>query len=243
MNGGTAIRAGLAAAMTAVLSLTAAGAAAAAPTARPGTGPAIVQVTGSVLETALLPPSAFGTGYQQAGAAADTGGSLRPASPARSVRGASCADIEGGGSLAGYGDTAEADLTVTYGAPGPATVLVYQDVAQFPGSRAARSFFEQVLALYRRCGSFASLAGFVPVAVVLTGGGITTTSMHGYPAFRVSQELETGELGSPPFGYVDTLFVVAGTDVYEVMLMAGSRVPVPGWMPTKLISRVRALYR
>jgi hypothetical protein len=239
MNGGRWRRASLAAATTAVLSLTAAGTAVAAPVARPAAVPRIGQVTGSALETALLPPSAFGKDYQETGAT-DTGGSLRPASPAQSVRAAYCADIEGGGSLAGYGDTAQAYLAVISDS---GDVQVYQDVAQFPSGRAARSFFTQVLALYRRCGTFFSAAGFVPIVVVLPRGGITTTSVHGYPAFRVRQVLQVAEQGNQPFGYVHALFFVAGVDVYEVMVMASSSVPVPGWMPAKLISRVRALYR
>lgn len=235
MNG-IVMKAGLATAMAA-LSLSLAGAAAAAPAAHTGHG--ITQVTGSTLETALLPPPAFGRGYGNP-EPSDTGGSLRPPEPARSVRRAECTDIEGGGSLAGYGDTAEANLTVSTGS---ASVLIYQDVAQFRTSRAARSFFSQVLALYRRCGSFASLAGFVPVAVVLPPGGITTTSIHRHPAFQADQELTDDEPGDRPFGYAKTVFVVADTDVFEIALIAVRDIPMPRWMPTRLISRVQALYR
>jgi hypothetical protein len=225
MNGGIAKKAGLATAMAAALSLSVAAAAAAAPAAHTGHG--IAQVTGSALEAALLPPPAFGKGYGNTGAS-DTGGSLRPPSPARSVRKAECTDIEGGGSLAGYGDTAEANLTVSTSATGRASVLIYQDVAQFRTSRAARSFFSQILALYRRCGSFASLASFVPVAVVLPRGGITTTRIRRWPAFRVNQELEAGGPDWVPFGYAKTVFVVADTDVFEMALIAGRDIPGRG---------------
>jgi hypothetical protein len=241
MNGGIATMTGLATAMAAALSLSLAGAAAAAPAAHTGHG--IAQVTGSALEAALLPPTAFGTGYANEGAS-DTGGSLRPPSPARSVRRAECTDIEGAGSLAGYGDTAEANLTVITSPGGPASlVLIYQDAVQFRTSRAARSFFSQVLALYRRCGSFASVAGFTPLVLVLPPGGIITTSIHRWPAFRVSQEVETGEPDSPPFGYSTTVFAVAGTDVFETALIAGRDIPLPRWIPVRLINRVQALYR
>jgi hypothetical protein len=239
MNGGIAKKTGLATAMAA-LSLSLAGAAAAAPAAHTGHG--IAQVTGSALEAALLPPPAFGRGYGNTGAS-DTGGSLRPPSPARSVRRAECTDIEGGGSLAGYGDTAEANLTVSTSATGPASALIYQDVAQFRTSRAARSFFSQVLALYRRCGSFASFAGFTPVANVLLRGGITTTSIHRWPAFRIDQELEAGGPDWSPFGYAKTVFAVADTDVVEIELITDRDIPMPRWMPVRLINRVQALYR
>jgi PknH-like extracellular domain len=236
MNGGIAMKAGLATAMAA-LSLSLAGAAAAAPAAYTGHG--ITQVTGSTLEAALLPPPAFGRGYLNNGAS-DTGGSLRPPSPARSVRRAECTDIEGGGSLAGYGDTAEANLTVTTGS---VSVLIHQDVAQFRTSRAARSFFSQVLALYRRCGSFVSFAGIAPEALVLAPGGITTTSIHRWPAFQADQELTGGEPAGRPLGYAKTVFAVADTDVFEIALVAVRDMPMPRWMPVRLISRVQALYR
>jgi hypothetical protein len=240
MNGGYATRAALTAAAAVALSLSLAGAAIAAPASH-----RIAQVTGSVLETALLPPAAFGKGYTGDGAS-DSGGALRPASPARSVRKAYCTGIEGGGSLAGYGDTAEANRGVSASmTAGPALRLIYQDVAQFRTSRAARAFFGQVLALYRRCGSFASFAGFVPIAVVLVHGGITTARIDDSPAFRVDQDLESDDEPGPgaPFGYAKTIFVVVGPDVYETMLIAGRDVPLPEWVPVRLISRVRTLYR
>ena len=245
MKASSVLTAAAAAYAAAALSFTAAGATAATPAAHAGPGHPVTQVTGRVLATALLPESGFGPDYYRNAYTYATGEETLGAVP-----GTGCAAFEGG-YLGGYGDTAEASMTsalipaaVPAGTAAPSSVI--QDVAQFPTGRAAQSFFSQAQARFRRCVSF---PGGLPfdlgdTRIVLTGRGVTRTTVRGYPAFRVDQELRPAVLaGGNPVAYLTTIVGLAGVTVYRIQQQEGRDVRVPAWMPADLIRRLQALYR
>lgn len=241
MKAGTVLRAILAASATAALSLTTAGAATAAPTAHPRSGH---PVTGGVLATALLPGSVFGRDYDLA---ALTTATDPPGQAALwTVGGMSCAMFEGS-YLDGYGDTAEASMTVQFALPavpaGSTPASVHQDVAQFPTRHAAQLFFSQAQAKFRHCVSFLYWPYQFP-RVVLTGRGVTATTVRGYPAFRVDQELRPAVVWEgDPVAYQTTIVGLAGTTVYLIQQQEDKDAQIPAWMPTDLASRLQALDR
>jgi len=244
MKASTVLTAVVAASATAALSLAAAGAAVAAPVAHSKPGHPVTRVTGHVLATALLPESDFGADYYMNAYVYSTGEATLA-----TVAGTSCAVFEQG-YLVGYGDTAEANMTsALIPTAVPAAIAppssVSQDVAQFPSRRAAQSFFSQAQAKYRRCVSFPGLPYDLGLTrIVLTGRGVTRTTVRGYPAFQTDQELQPAVLsGGYPVAYLNTVVGLAGTTVYLIQQQENRDTPVPAWMPTDLISRIQALYR
>jgi hypothetical protein len=211
---------------------------AAGPTAL-ASAPGTVQVTGRQLASALLPPSAFGTGYlgilEQ-----DSGPALVPGYP--NAGGMNCSAYSillgdsylPGGPGPGFGATAHA----TYLAWGNRTThrSYRQAVYQFASSGAAASLYAQAYARYPGCRLF-SLSG-----VGFTLRSESRTQAGGYHAFQV-----TGTIVYPDTSAydTDTLFSVDGRDVFVLNAVArpgSSRASAtPAAFLSHLIARVQAL--
>jgi hypothetical protein len=240
----------LSAGAAAVLTLGTAGAASAGTLSQPKPHKHITQVPGSVLAKALLQPRRIGSGYKIENHS-DTGKKLWPARPLFTVAGTSCKTFQTAYNY-GYGDTADAgsnivasDFTkVADNAPGS----VIQDVAQFATSGAAWKFFQQAQSKYNQCPSI-SFTSSDPTAghltETVTNQSITSTSIGGHPAFQVDQadEIVFESLGDSVAESLNTTFVVAGTNVYEIEWTTVQDLRVPNWMLNTLISNVQKLYK
>lgn len=210
----------------------------------------LTQVPGHVLAKGLLPVSRIGKAYKVTGHY-DTGKRLWSARPLFSVAATSCKEFETGYNF-GYGDTADAgsaiDTTDFEHLAANAPSFIVQDVSQFASSGAAWKFFQQAQAKFNQCPSISfslndSTLGHITETV--TNQNITSTRVGGYPAFQVDQadELMLDALGDSVADSLNTTFVVAGTNVYEVQWTTSQDISVPNWMLTALISNVQKLYK
>jgi hypothetical protein len=211
---------------------------AAAPTAL-ASAPGTVQVAGTQLKSALLPPSAFGRGYvgilEQ-----DSGPALVPGYPGKGSMSCSAYSILlgesylPGGPGPGFGATAHA----TYLAWGNSTThrSYRQAVYQFASSGAAASLYAQAYARFSGCRLFA-----------LSGVGFTLrseskTQVDGQQTFQVA-----GTIVYPDASAYDTdmLFSADGRDVFVLNAVArpgSSRASAtPAAFLARLITRVQAL--
>jgi hypothetical protein len=204
------------------------------------TAPGTIQVTGPQLDSALLPPSVFGTGYlgilEQ-----DSGPVLvSPANP--DLAGISCGSFSvllgnsylPGGPGPGFGATAHA----TYLAWGNRmTHRSYrQAVYQFASSGAAASLFAQTYAKYAGCRSF-SLFG-----VRFTLASESKTRVGGYQALQLTGTVAYTD--APPYGS-DMLITVDGRDVFVLNAVArpgsSAAVATSAVFTLRLIARAQAL--
>ena len=206
------------------------------------------QLTGTRLQTGLLPASAFGTGFE-AQSPYNSGAKLLSTRVTLNVPAASCSVFEGKIYAWGFGNTAGAlDQFVNPNAatqPPQAINDGFQDVIQFATAGAAATFFTQARAKYAACPSFSE-----PNPTDTSPGGgtfqITTLSVakatvSGDQAFTVTQQLALSETPSVT-DYINVLYVVAGTDVYSLWQDSGANgEPSPALM-AQLIRKVQALY-
>jgi hypothetical protein len=231
-------------AIAAGLSVAAAGTASAAPLKHK---PA-AQVTGARLETAMLPPSAFGTDMHSV-YLAGTGKKLWSSYSVKKVASTECGLFETYNFSPAFGKTAQAQA----GADDPdsrpyypfATIVGFQYVSQFASAKAAVTFYNQERAKFKSCVSFTWPN---PVNTIPGSGKINVSTMSvsnavvgRYPAFWSSQLAAYSEL--PGFYFnINTLVAVAGKDVYLIYEISGNNdEPSPALM-SRLISRVQKLY-
>ncbi len=245
-------------AATAALSLATVGAIAAAgagsavaqPSARDSLPkPTVPQISGSRLQTGLLPASAVGAGFTP-GTTLNTGsGLLSTTSATQNGPTTSCSTFEGKIYVSGFGNTAGA--LAEYVNPNAAMqrpeaiIQGFQDVIQFATATAATTFFTQARAKYLACLSFSEPN---PTDTTPGGGtfqistiGVSKTTVGGNAAFAVTQQIALSEHpGATEF--VDVLYAVAGTDVYSMWQQSGTNdEPSPTTMGS-LIHKVQALY-
>lgn len=205
-----------------------------------------VQVNGNQLRSALLPAPAFGSIYES-GASASSGGSLLH-QPARGrISSLSCGDFENTPGVGTFGQTAFAWRIVINPSPlagFPNTRLFYaQAVDQFRSAKAVASFFAQAYAKYAACTDFTQ-----PAPASLGIGGLlesrtvslSKTRIGGYPAFRIAQSSHLSKIRTISI-LLNTLVVVAGTDVFYIVSAGGTNVPVPASLMRVLIGRVQQL--
>jgi hypothetical protein len=200
------------------------------------------QVTGTQLWTAILPLSAFGSGFTFL-KSLRTGDKLESTKVKLHVPSMSCSTFASEIYIAGLGNTAA--VAVKYFNPAwlptyPNTIIEGEEyVLQFAGSATATAFYNQVRAKYVACGYF-DTTSFLGPSIVDTLS-VAPTSVSGDRAFVVTQRLSApgifeGEL------YLVYLWVVAGTNVYNTGVLSGTNdEPSPALMST-LIHRVQALY-
>lgn len=232
----------------ALLSLYSAGQAVAVPAHGHPHPKAAPQVNGAQLEHALLPVSAFGDGYS-IGTTLDSGRKLVHQKPAVFVSKKSCSDFEMTTTVSGWGNTAgatdefsNANAVAQY----PTAVFFgWQTVVQFASDGPATSFFKAAQAKYRSCTEFTTPN---PGDTVPGGGNLNVsldtvnwTSVAGARAFATSELVALSESPGQQSLYLDVLFALSGTNVYEFWEVSGiNDVPYPPM--TQLIHRVQALY-
>lgn len=205
------------------------------------TPPGTIQVTGTQLASALLPISAFGSGYVRF-PVLDSGRSLgRPAYP--DVGAVSCplysvllgeSDLPGD---PGYGFGATANATEEDLGGGR---TYRQSVYQFASQRAAAALFAQTYAKYANCRSFA----FSGVRVRLESE--SKTRVGGYQAFLVRLLVSyPGAVSAPPPYPEEALFAIDGDEAFVMNVgtrTAGAPLSTTlAALTVRLIDRARAL--
>lgn len=217
-----------------------------APAAQAATHP--VQVTGTKIESALLPASTFGSGWDPVLKLWTKG--IWHFKATDHVATMSCAKLELSTALLRVGESGMAtswtDNDTDWVPSFPNVELTwYQTVYQFPSTKAASAFYSAAKAKYAKCNDFKinSLPGDpVPGGGVeeITNQTMTHNKVGSYQAFQ------TGQLDSfsddPGFALdLNTTAVLAGTNVYFVENFSGTNDPVSNGTMTKLINRVKKL--
>jgi hypothetical protein len=238
-------------AVTAALSFSMAGMAAASPLGQPKhhkpkpKHTAITQVSGKKLATALLPGSAFGVGYTKSGEV-DTGGGLLSSHVTQGASSIPCDDL--GIFAIGQGQTAESfdQVDAPDSSSEPSLLLASQNISQFASSKAAWTFLGQEQSRFSACQSYNETTGSLGnggLALAITIESVSKTKVGSYPAFTVAQSAELSASEGTGIFYIDTTVVQAGTNVYTIQEWNSVDGTVPGWMPSKLISQAQKLYK
>ncbi len=239
-----AITAAVLAAVTA-LSLGTAGSAVASPLSRKA-APA-PQVTGVRLQSALLPASAFGSGFVVT-QRLNTGKNLWSTRASIKPSKLSCAKFESFIYVGGYGNTAGATASVANPHPAianyPSLVLgADQTVLQFKTAQAAASFYNQAYTRYKQCSHFTeSDPANKSIQFELTNQSLSKTTIGKNKAFRLTQLVALSSLPALSF-YANTAVVLAGTNVYTIDDVNGTNDPISASLLSRLINRVQALYK
>jgi hypothetical protein len=228
------------AAATTALSLGMAGSALAAPLkSKPAP-----QVTGTRLQSALLPVSAFGDGFSLLGHL-NTGSSLWSTRAFLKVSRLSCANFETYIYVGGFGDTAGA--TAGFINPNPAfadfpNVILAGDqaVLQFKTTQAAASFYNQAYAKYNQCSGFTE--SDPDFSFELTNQSLSATTIDNNKAFQLIQYVDLSSMPALNF-YQNTAVVLDGTNIYVMDDLNGTNDPVSTSLLGELINHVQALYK
>jgi hypothetical protein len=206
-----------------------------------------VRVTGSKLESALLPASYFGSGYQSGPAAGLGSGTLNlPAT--EHVSSMNCGTFE---ALSGQGFFGENAFAFSFiDNPNslsemPSTEFYYlQSVDQFGSAKAASTYYSQAHAKYAKCTYFTEsvpdgqLAGLG--ALETTTQTMSNTRVGKYQAFGVGQVSDLTQISGITL-QLNTLIAVAGADVYTMESVGGTNDPIPTALMHDLIGRVQKL--
>jgi hypothetical protein len=236
---------------TAALFSAAAGPAGAAAASAKPSSPATAtppQLTGTRLQTGLLPATAFGAGFTLQ-TTLNTGAKLLSTRATLVVPTSTCSTFEGKIYVSGFGDTAGA-LNL-YDNPNAAQerpeamIDGFQDVIQFATTSAAATFFTQARVKYAACLSFSE-----PNPTDTNPGGGTfqistlwesQTTVGADQAFTVTQAIALSETpGSTR--YINVLYVVAGTNVYSMWQYSDTNDEPNPTVMGQLIRKVQALY-
>jgi hypothetical protein len=207
------------------------------------------QVTGARIQAALLSPSAFGEGFMFK-ASLNTGAKLSSTRATLHFSSISCSRFEANVYVSYFGDTAGA--LASYANPHPylnypETIFDgFQDVMQFATKADATTYFDQAEAKYATCQSFAEPnpgdnrpGGGTALVTTLSQ---SATTVNGDRAFTLTQMVAPSEASGVSFYHENTLYVVAGTNVYSLLDLSGTDdEPSPALM-SDLIGRVQALY-
>ncbi|HZR49277.1 MAG TPA: hypothetical protein VFB06_07155 [Streptosporangiaceae bacterium] len=187
------------------------------------------QLTGAQLTKALLPandfPSRFAVSEQ---GSADSGASLEKGSASYNPATMSCTEWDNYFTSSGFGETAYTAQSVANSA---ADQAYGQVVYQFASSGAASTFFSGVQSLSARCHSFtASGGGSDHVSMQLT----SAASVAGHQTFWLDQSTAVAGATSK----INTLFAVAGTDVFAISASAVGSTPPSDPAPASLLQRL-----
>jgi hypothetical protein len=201
-----------------------------------------VQVSGAKLKSALLPASAFGSGFKLLGASS-SGKSLWHQTPAKRVATTSCATFEDQG-LTRYGESAVATSDILNNGSASASnlnLLYDQTVYQFPSAKAAAAFYNQAHGKFATCKSFSeTVPGDPGGKLTFTLKSIAKTTVGTHQAFKISQGISGAGVTGFSFNF-ETLVTVTGTDVFFVVAFTTGSQPVPAKTMLKLVNRVGAL--
>jgi len=185
------------------------------------------QLTGTQLESVLLPATDFPAGFATPPTGPITsGGSLTSGPATYNLATISCATFVQHLGTVGFGETAMVSGSVA--ASGQAyDQLIYQ----FGSASAASAFVSGVQALAGRCGSFTATANGEKGTFSLRA--TPGTPVGGHPTLEL---LQTGTLGTSKLA-LDTLFCSSGVDVF-----AASGVGVGGAAAPALPTRETIVY-
>lgn len=217
-------------------------------------GATAVQLTGSQLESGLLPASAFPAGYGIVNVA-DSGNHLQTSRARDNLATMTCsAWLHDGGSYAVFGTAFGATSGATFGATAFATDVAAppyastgspyeQDAVQFATVSAASRYFSDLRAILFRCRTYSQREeGSIVTTTVRV---IAAPPVHGHPAFWADTTyVPAGQAAGPA---ADFLYTTAGTDVIDVVDLGGTgnsaASPATPVLLGKLLTRVLALYR
>lgn len=187
------------------------------------------QLTGAQLTKALLPASDFPARFAVSEqGSADSGASLEKGSASYNPATMSCTEWDNYFTSSGFGETAYTAESVANSA---ADQAYGQVVYQFPSSGAASTFFSGVQSLSARCHSFtASGGGSDHVSMQLT----SAASVAGHQTFWLDQSTAVAGATSK----INTLFAVAGTDVFAISASAVGSTPPSDPAPASLLQRL-----
>ena len=162
------------------------------------------QLTGTQLESVLLPASDFPSGFGASSSGATTsGGSLTSGPASYPLATVSCSDFVQHLGSTGFGETAMAADSVV------GTDQAYDQVIyQFAAASEAKAFVAGIESLAARCTSFTAPAG----------GGTATFSLKAAPGGALAglptvELLQTGKVSGSALT-LDTLFSASGVDVF-----------------------------
>ncbi|HEX6526778.1 MAG TPA: hypothetical protein VF070_43210 [Streptosporangiaceae bacterium] len=242
------LKAGAVIAIATALSIGMAGAAAASPAGhkpKPKPKPA-PQVTGVRLQSALLPASAFGDGFDVF-SHLNSGSRLWPTQVHIKPSSLRCQEFEEPFFVAGFGNTAGAADSVENPDPAwadyPSLVLfANQGVLQFKTTQAAASFYNQAFTKYQQCSAFTESDPTDSTDTFeLTTQSLSKATINKDQAFQLTQLVDLSALPAASF-YENTAVVLSGTDVYSVDTLNGTNDPISDSLLGTLIKRVHALY-
>jgi hypothetical protein len=180
------------------------------------------QLTGTQLESVLLPAADFPAGFATPSTGPiSSGGSLTPGPATYNLATISCATFIQHLGTVGFGETAMVSGSV--GAAGQAyDELIYQ----FATAPAASAFVSGVQALAGRCGSFTATANGQKGTFSLQAA--PGTAVGGHPTLELRQ---TGTLGGSKL-VLDTLLCASGVDVFAAAGVGVNGAAAPA-LPTR----------
>ncbi len=204
------------------------------------------QVTGTKLQSALLPASAFGSGFTAANRL-NTGKKLWSTRTRFKPSNLSCKNFEMYIYAGGFGNTAGAVDNINNPDPAfadyPSLVLgADQAVIQFKTAKAATSFYNEAYTRYKQCSDFTESYPGDSTTLELTTQTLTKTTIKKDKAFQLVQDVTIDSLASLTF-YQSTAVVLAGTNVYTIDNLDGTNDPISSSLLGNLMTRVQALYK
>lgn len=180
------------------------------------------QLTGTQLESVLLPESDFPAGFATpATGPISSGGTLTPGRATYNLAAIPCATFIQHLGTTGFGETA-----MVSGSVGSSGQAYDQLVYQFATAPEATAFVSGVRALAGRCGSFKATANGESGTFSLRA--TTGSAVGGHPTLEL---LQTGTLGTSKL-VLDTLFCASGVDVFAASGVGVGGAAAPA-LPTK----------
>ena len=204
------------------------------------------QVTGSRLQSALLPASAFGDGFTVT-QRLNTGSKLWSTKARIKPSSLSCQNFENYIFVGGFGNTAGAVDGIDNPNPDladyPSVVLAGDEtVLQFNTAKAAASFYSQAYTRYKQCSAFTDNDPVVDLTLELTTQSLSSTTINKNKAFQLIQYVDIAALPVANF-YLNTAVVLSGTNVYTIDDLDGTNDPISASLLGSLVERVQALYK
>jgi hypothetical protein len=204
------------------------------------------QVTGSRLQSALLPALAFGDGFTVV-QRLNTGKKLWSTKARIKPSSLSCQNFENYIFVGGFGDTAGATDGINNPNPDladyPSVVLAGdQTVLQFKTAKAAASFYSQAYTRYKQCSAFTDNDPVINLQLELTTQSLSSTTINKNKAFQLIQYVDIAALPVANF-YENTAVVLSGTNVYTIDDVNGTNDPISSSLLGNLVKRVQALYK
>jgi hypothetical protein len=175
------------------------------------------QLTGTQLQTVLLPQSYFPAGYTvSASSTVSSGGKVETATAAHPFATMTCAYFLEHLGDTGFGESAIA--SDSFAGPG-STQGFDQVVYQFPVTSQAPAFLSGARSLAGRCKSFTASDGGTTGTFTMKAAG--APSVAGHPSLDIE---ETGTISGAKVT-LDTLFTASGTDVVAVAALGLGGLP------------------